>query len=289
VFETGVGKTVWYHYSATQTRQIRVSTAGSSFDTVVAAWRNPTLGNFTDGYCSDDEEDLLTSDVTFPVAAGETYMIQIGGYVDPDAPGDTPESGTLHVSITALGTLTTSTTGSGTVTSDVAGISCGADCTEDYPSGTRLRLTATAAPGFGFDRWTDQCAGIVTPTCFFEVQTSINNAGATFVDCSPRPNVGVNVGKNGDGRLKVTVTPGAGLLKSIQINPANAVVDVVGGPASLAGTYTPAGGAAQVVLLLARQAASGSAQAGMAVTDACGLWSTLAGAGKNPNNWTPGP
>lgn len=142
MFETGIGKTVWYHYSAMQTRQIRVSTAGSSFDTVVAAWRNPTLGNFTDGYCSDDEEDLLTSDVTLPVAAGETYMIQIGGYVDPDAPGDTPESGTLHVSIT----------GSGTVTSDVAGISCGTDCTEDYPSGTRLRLTATAAPGFGFDR-----------------------------------------------------------------------------------------------------------------------------------------
>lgn len=45
-------------------------------------------------------------------------------------------------------------TGSGTVTSNPPGIECGADCTEDYPEGTSVTLTATAADGSVFRRWT---------------------------------------------------------------------------------------------------------------------------------------
>jgi hypothetical protein len=45
-------------------------------------------------------------------------------------------------------------TGSGSVTSDPPGIECGADCTEDYPEGTSVTLTATAADGSVFKRWT---------------------------------------------------------------------------------------------------------------------------------------
>lgn len=44
-------------------------------------------------------------------------------------------------------------TGSGMVTSSPAGIACGADCTESYPAGTVVTLTAAANSGATFVRW----------------------------------------------------------------------------------------------------------------------------------------
>lgn len=44
--------------------------------------------------------------------------------------------------------------GSGSVTSGPSGIDCGADCTEDYPEGTSVTLTATPANDSVFKRWT---------------------------------------------------------------------------------------------------------------------------------------
>ncbi len=50
--------------------------------------------------------------------------------------------------------------GSGTVTSDPAGIDCGSDCSEAFLEGTKVTLTATAAPGSSFDHWTGgSCSG----------------------------------------------------------------------------------------------------------------------------------
>ena len=43
--------------------------------------------------------------------------------------------------------------GSGTVTSDPAGIECGESCTQSYPRGTVVTLTATPAPGARFVGW----------------------------------------------------------------------------------------------------------------------------------------
>jgi hypothetical protein len=53
--------------------------------------------------------------------------------------------------------------GSGTITGP--GINCGADCSETYPHGTMLTLTATAAAGSTFVRWTGipGCSG--SPVC----------------------------------------------------------------------------------------------------------------------------
>jgi hypothetical protein len=53
-------------------------------------------------------------------------------------------------------------TGGGTVTSSPAGISCGADCSQDYLEGTEVVLTAAAdAPGSSFEGWSgcDSSAG----------------------------------------------------------------------------------------------------------------------------------
>jgi hypothetical protein len=52
-------------------------------------------------------------------------------------------------------TLTTSRagSGSGTITSSPAGINCSSDCTENYPKGTVVTLTATPASGSIFTGW----------------------------------------------------------------------------------------------------------------------------------------
>jgi hypothetical protein len=50
-------------------------------------------------------------------------------------------------------TVSRSGSGSGTVTSSPPGITCGADCTEDYAYGTQVTLTATSGSGSVFIGW----------------------------------------------------------------------------------------------------------------------------------------
>ena len=68
--------------------------------------------------------------------------------------------------------------GTGSVTSAPVGIDCGADCTESYPSGTRVTLTATPSAGSVFTGWTGGCA-TTSASCSFTVtvNTTVN---ATF-------------------------------------------------------------------------------------------------------------
>jgi hypothetical protein len=53
-------------------------------------------------------------------------------------------------------------TGSGTVTSVPAGISCGADCTQDYDHGTEVTLSAEPAVDSIFAGWSGACTGNAT-------------------------------------------------------------------------------------------------------------------------------
>jgi uncharacterized protein YkwD len=81
---------------------------------------------------------------------------------------------------TPTGTLTVQKAGAGagTVTSNVAGISCGGDCTETYPDGTEVTLTAVAAAGSVFTGWSGGgCGG--TGSCVVTVTGSVT-VTATF-------------------------------------------------------------------------------------------------------------
>ncbi|MEK7140483.1 MAG: LamG-like jellyroll fold domain-containing protein [Patescibacteria group bacterium] len=83
-------------------------------------------------------------------------------------------------------TVSTSGTGSGTVTSAPIGISCGADCTEDYSDGTVVTLSAAAGGGSTFTSWSGEgCSG--TGTCVVTM-SAIRNVTATF-DLTFPPNL----------------------------------------------------------------------------------------------------
>ncbi len=47
----------------------------------------------------------------------------------------------------------------GSITSTLSGIDCGTDCSEIYPTGTSVNLTANALPNYSFTRWTGACSG----------------------------------------------------------------------------------------------------------------------------------
>jgi hypothetical protein len=74
-------------------------------------------------------------------------------------------------------TVTRSGTGSGTVTSSPAGIDCGSSCSESYPGGVTVTLTASPAAGSVFAGWSGACAG--TGACAGPM-TSDRSVGATF-------------------------------------------------------------------------------------------------------------
>lgn len=62
--------------------------------------------------------------------------------------------------------------GAGQVRSDPAGIDCGDLCSERFAKGTRVRLQATAAPGFAFAGWSGDCLG--QEPCSLQLRWDLN-------------------------------------------------------------------------------------------------------------------
>jgi hypothetical protein len=139
----------------------------------------------------------LTNSVNFPIKPG-AYQPEIAGggctypFFCPDAFVTKISSG-LTLTVTKAGG------GSGTVTSSPAGISCGVDCTENYNSGTVVRLTATAVAGSTFAGWSgdaDCVDGAVTL-----------NATKTCTATFNKPRYTLTVTKTGTGSGTVTSSP----------------------------------------------------------------------------------
>ncbi len=85
-------------------------------------------------------------------------------------------AGTACVATAPL-TVATTGTGTGTVTSNLPGIDCGADCTEAYPVGTMVTLTARPDATATFTGWAGAGAGTGTCTVTLAAATSVT---ATF-------------------------------------------------------------------------------------------------------------
>lgn len=89
-------------------------------------------------------------------------------------------------------TVERSGTGAGSVASDPAGISCGADCSEDFVENSVVTLVAEAAPGSTFAGWSGGgCAG--TGDCTVTVDRAVTVA-AEFTGAPPPPDTIITTG-----------------------------------------------------------------------------------------------
>ena len=88
------GSTVWFSVTPPADSQIIVDTAGSLYDTVVAAYTGSAVNALTTVACNDNGGPGLTSRIDFAATAGTTYQIQGGGFA-----GD---AGSLTLNVNAV-------------------------------------------------------------------------------------------------------------------------------------------------------------------------------------------
>jgi Divergent InlB B-repeat domain len=112
-----------------------------------------TFGGWNGGGCVGTSPCTLTGNAA--IAVGATF-----------APAPPPSSYTLSVS----------KTGPGSVKSSPAGINCGSDCSESYPSDTTVILTAAPATGANFLGWTGACTGTGSCSVTLSQATSVSAA-----------------------------------------------------------------------------------------------------------------
>lgn len=72
---------LWYLYTPSVAGHATVSLAGSQFDTMVAVYRGSAVNPGQDRFVAfNDDFNGLTSQVAFDAVAGQSYLIEVGGY-----------------------------------------------------------------------------------------------------------------------------------------------------------------------------------------------------------------
>jgi hypothetical protein len=89
-----IGKTVWFSFTPSVNMTVTANTSGSSFDTVLTAFRGTSLAALTELACDDDgiAPSGASQIANLSLQSGQTYYFQVGGYT---APAGTPASGSL--------------------------------------------------------------------------------------------------------------------------------------------------------------------------------------------------
>jgi hypothetical protein len=75
-----VGSDVWYRYTASCAGTATVSLCGSDYDTKLAVYPGGACPDAASAIACSDDACSLQSEVTFPVVAGQQYLVRIGGY-----------------------------------------------------------------------------------------------------------------------------------------------------------------------------------------------------------------
>jgi hypothetical protein len=153
-------------------------TAGTIVTLTATPAGGSTFAGWSGGGCSGTGSCVVTMTAATTVTA--TFNVQA------------PQTFPLNVSKSGAG--------SGTVTSSPAGISCGADCSESYDSGTVVTLTAAPAGGSTFAGWSGACSG--TGSCQVTM-TAARSVSATF----NTQQFALSVAKGGGGNGTVTSSP----------------------------------------------------------------------------------
>jgi hypothetical protein len=85
----GGTRSVWYRWQSPSTSTVTISTAGSTFDTVLGVYTGSSVSSLSVvGQHDDVSGTEKTSAVTFNATAGMTYMIAVDGYNNGGAGGD---------------------------------------------------------------------------------------------------------------------------------------------------------------------------------------------------------
>ena len=117
--------------------------------------------------CTDDLNQVGEGNEVNNCRAAQT-QIQVGTGTEP-----------------ASATLTVQRAGSGTGSVSGPGITCGSDCTETYPAGTSVTLTATPGSPSTFTGWSGGGCGAANP-CTTSITSSVAIT-ATFTAAAPPP------------------------------------------------------------------------------------------------------
>lgn len=89
------GSSIWWKWVAPQAARVTISTANSSFDTMLAVYTGSSVNALTAVAFNDDENfNTVTSRVAFNAVAGTTYWIAADGY--------SGDAGTLKLSLDAV-------------------------------------------------------------------------------------------------------------------------------------------------------------------------------------------
>jgi hypothetical protein len=75
----GIDKSVWFKLRSSVDTQLKVSTEGSSFDTVLGLYKGSSLTSLQQVGCSNDNNSNWTDTMTVGVAAEQTYYLQLSG------------------------------------------------------------------------------------------------------------------------------------------------------------------------------------------------------------------
>jgi hypothetical protein len=91
--------TVWFRFTAPQSRRYQVSTGGSDYDTTLYVG-TPSGGGISVIDCTDDSPGLdLQSRVLWQADAGTTYLIMVGTCCGGGTPGETGGGGHLVITV----------------------------------------------------------------------------------------------------------------------------------------------------------------------------------------------
>ena len=101
------GASVWWNWIAPSSRVVKVSTAGSGFDTTLGVYTGNSVNaltrvTYTEDF-SDDLPNAVTSSVSFQASVGVTYRIAVDGYKLSTAPAAT---GSIALAITPVAVVT---------------------------------------------------------------------------------------------------------------------------------------------------------------------------------------
>jgi hypothetical protein len=85
------GRSVWWSWTAPGDGTASITSAGSSFDTLLGVYTGASVGVLAEVASSDDDGELLTSRVEFVAISGTTYRIAVDGYGG--------EAGTIDIAV----------------------------------------------------------------------------------------------------------------------------------------------------------------------------------------------